>query len=214
MRKTYKDITGVILAGGQSSRMGFPKYFLTVKDKKIIDTTLEVFKSIFDEILIVTGDKNRFVLLQEVTAGFAGFFKGVEVVEDLVRGCGPLGGIYTGLKLSLNEKVFFVACDMPFLHIGLINRLLDAAKDGDFDCVISYTDKGIEPLHAIYSKKILPGLKNSLMKKELFIAEVLSHFNCKYIKAEAEELSSFFNVNTPDDLKEAESYESKIQSLA
>ena len=83
--KLYQGISGLILAGGQSRRMGFPKPFLTVEGKRIINTTLKVFKSLFEEIFIVTGDKNH--LLQ---------FKGIKVVEDLIKESGPLGGIYTG----------------------------------------------------------------------------------------------------------------------
>ena len=205
MSKLCKDVAGAILAGGKSARMGFPKLFLTVKGKKIIDRTIEMFDSLFGEILIVTDDRSRFIRLHRVARP-----ERIEVVEDLVRGCGPVGGIYTGLKLSSKKEVFFVAYDMPFLHIGLIRRLLDVRKRRlldvkkreTFDCIIPYTERGIEPLHGIYSKKMLKGLEDSLTEKKLSVSEALARFNCKYIKAKKEETSSFVNLNTPQDLKE------------
>lgn len=205
MSKLCKDVAGAILAGGKSARMGFPKLFLTVKGKKIIDRTIEMFDSLFGEILIVTDDRSRFIRLHRVARP-----ERIEVVEDLVRGCGPVGGIYTGLKLSSKKEVFFVAYDMPFLHIGLIRRLLDVKKRETFDCIIPYTERGIEPLHGIYSKKMLKGLEDSLTdgledsltEKKLSVSEALARFNCKYIKAKKEEMSSFVNLNRPQDLKE------------
>lgn len=205
MSKLCKDVAGAILAGGKSARMGFPKLFLTVKGKKIIDRTIEMFDSLFGEILIVTDDRSRFIRLHRVARP-----QRFEVVEDLVKGCGPVGGIYTGLKLSSKKEVFFVAYDMPFLHIGLIRRLLDVRKRRlldvkkreTFDCIIPYTERGIEPLHGIYSKKMLKGLEDSLTEKKLSVSEALARFNCKYIKAKKEEMSSFVNLNTPQDLKE------------
>lgn len=191
MSKLYNAISGVILAGGRSNRMGFPKSNLLVKGKRIIDITLEVLQTFFDEIFIVTDDRKQI-----------GQIKGANVVEDLVKGCGPMAGIYTGLKVISNDRAFFVACDMPFLHPGLISRLLDSAKDGSLDCVIPHSDKGIEPLHAVYAKSILAGLEDALSRGELSIRQLLHRYNCKYIKSRKEELSSFFNINTPEDLKE------------
>ena len=193
------DFSGIILAGGKSSRMGHPKAFLTVKGKRMIDIILEVFYSLFEEILIITDDQSQFK-----------GFKGVKVIQDLVKDCGPLAGIYTGLKAISKDKAFFVACDMPFLHIGLINKLLDISRKGSYSCIIPYSNKGAEPLHAVYSKSILLELENSLGRGELSVKQFLRHCNCKYIKSQEEESSSFFNINTPEDLKEIEAYEAKI----
>ena len=191
MKKTYKDFSGIILAGGRSSRMGFPKQFLEVNGRKMIDIVLEVCKSFFDEIVIVTDDKSRFGALTNVI-----------ITEDLVKGCGPLGGIYTGLKTISHNKAFCVACDMPFLHTGLVSRLLEAAKDDNYSCVIPYSSKGIEPLHSVYSKVVIEDMEVLLRRREFQIRKVLGDHNCKYVKSRREEDGSFFNVNTKKDLKE------------
>jgi molybdopterin-guanine dinucleotide biosynthesis protein A len=203
MSLKQKDISGAILAGGKSTRMGIPKCSLSVGGKRVLDRVLGVFGGFFDEILIVTDDAGRFAELQ-----------GVKVVEDVVRDCGPLGGIYTGLTRSSREKVFFAACDMPNLHIGFIKRLLSASLDKRFDCIIPHSHKGIEPLHAVYSRAILPDIEKSIENGRLSIAETLDRCNCKFIEARPEELVSFLNINTPEDLRELESHEGKDESMA
>ena len=98
--------------------MGFPKPFVDINGKRLIDIALEKLKLFFEEILIVTNDKQPFI-----------GFKDVKLAEDLVKECGPLAGIYTGLKSISSPKAFFVACDMPFLHNGLIERLLNISEN-------------------------------------------------------------------------------------
>jgi len=202
MSRICKDISGAILAGGQSARMGTPKYLLKVKGKRIIDTTLDVLRGLFGEVLIVTDDKRRF-------SGFGG----VKVVEDIVKGQGPLGGIYAGLKASSQEHVFFAACDMPFLHIGLIRRLIEASQDDELDCVVPVSSDGTEPLYGVYSKKALRLFEAFFKETERSARRFLTHCNCKHVEAKGDELSAFININTPDDLEEAQSNESKIQDL-
>ena len=194
-----KNFSGVILAGGQSNRMGFPKACLLLKGKRMIDIILEVFHPLFDEILIVTHDKKR---LSE--------FKGIKVIEDLVKGYGPLGGIYTGLKAISNDKAFFVACDMPLLHNELIKKILNTSMQNDYQCVVPCTPDKIEPLHAVYSNKILRTIEDLLKGKDFSINQLLKRCRCKYVRACKSESSSFFNINTPEDLRALESYENKI----
>ena len=102
MSMKHKNISGAVLAGGKGNRLGIPKCSLSIGGMRILDRVLDVFHGFFDEILVVTDDASRFATLQKV-----------KVVEDLVPGCGPLGGICTGLTHSLRERVFFVGCDMP-----------------------------------------------------------------------------------------------------
>ncbi|MFC1666520.1 molybdenum cofactor guanylyltransferase [Candidatus Omnitrophota bacterium] len=190
MGNARNSFSGVILAGGKSSRMGSPKPFIRVNGKRIIDIILDVFSSIFDKIFIVTDDKDKF-----------SEFKDIKIVEDVVKDCGPLGGIYTGLKAIVNPKAFFVACDMPFLHNELIVRLLDVAKEDQADCVVPCSDRGLEPLHAVYSKATIASLENAIRRRDFSMANLLTQVNCKYVKAEKEESTSFININSPEDLR-------------
>ncbi len=187
----YSDISGVILAGGKNSRIGFPKAFLKLNQRRIIDHALEVLQSFFNEILIVAENKNDF-----------SEYNNIKVVEDLVKGCGPLGGIYTGLKTICNDSAFFIACDMPFLDRGLITRILNIAKEGSHTYVVPYSERGLEPLHAVYSKVGLECLQHCLDQGQRSVREFLHRCNCRYVQAQKDEIASFYNINTKDDLQE------------
>ena len=122
-------------------------------------------------------------------------------MEDLVKECGPLGGIYTGLKKMSKESAFFIACDMPFLHNGLIEKILDATAEGDMqDAILPLVDGEIAPLCAVYSKKILLKIKIALKQKRLSIKDFLKDCHCKYIEVSKDERKAFLNINTPEDL--------------
>ena len=186
-------ISGIILAGGKSRRMGRDKAFLKIKGKRLIDITLALFKTLFDRILIVTDDKSRF-------KGLAG----VTVCEDLVRERGPLAGIYTGLLASPYDKAFFAACDMPHLDPGLIGRMLDLARASDADCLVPLTSRGPEPLFAIYSKRLLPKIEAALKTEDLSLRGLLKECGCRYVQVSDPESLCFANINTPRDLKDLE----------
>lgn len=185
-------VAGVILAGGRSSRMGHPKPFIEISGRRMIDIILEKLKCLFDEILIVA-DKEK---------DFSSY--GCRAVTDKIKGCGPLGGIYTGLKEMFSEAGFFVACDMPYLDTALISEIITEV-DFDNECVIPKHSKGIEPLHAVYSRGILPKIKLLLDDRKLSLRELLADCSCKYIDVEASRARSFININTEEDLTRCQS---------
>ncbi len=186
----YRNISGIILAGGKSRRMGFFKPFLIVDGRRMIDVIIDKLKPFFGEIMIVTNRKDNFLN-----------FKDVRVVEDLVKDCGPLGGIYTGLKKMSKERGFFVACDMPFLHNGLIKRILDTARSSREDAILPCAEGKIEPLHSVYSKIVLPKIKIAIEQKRLSMKDFLKDCRCKYVEVREDERKSFANINTREDLK-------------
>ncbi len=189
MERLATDIGGVVLAGGKGRRLGFPKELLEIGGEKVIDRVLRVMRELFEEVLLVTDRRERFAELS-----------GVCVVEDLLPGCGPLGGIYSALKLTGREKVFVVACDMPFLQSGLIEKLLEIARKRDPDCVIPRNPKGFEPLHAVYSVRVLSEFEQALAGDDLSISGVYSRLNTYYLETTPDEFPSFFNINTREDL--------------
>ena len=198
-KETYTNISGVILAGGQSSRMGFPKYLLPIGGRTIIENTIEILEPFFEELLLVTDNRERFRWLE-----------GITIIEDLIRGCGPQGGIYTGLKTMSNQKGLFVACDMPFLHSGPLERVLTIAQKDDNLCVVPLVRGRIEPLHAVYSKRLLPRIERVLSQGRLSLKELLKNNGCRYLKVEKSEVEAFTNINTPEDLKEFSHEDTKI----
>ncbi len=174
--------------------MGYPKAFLEIDGRKMIDIILEKLSQFFTEIMIVT-DKNVEFLSCEC-----------RVIEDIIEGSGPLGGVYTGLREISGEAGFFVACDMPYLHEGLVSRLIAEVDLTRYECIVPKHSKGIEPLHAIYSRQILPKVEKTLNMGKLSFRELFADCSCKYIHVDESETSSFVNINTPEDLAHCQDF--------
>ena len=104
--------TGIILAGGKSSRMGTNKALLTIDGKTVIERIVNQLEQIVDEIIVVTNPFHDYEFLQ------------LPMVEDKWKGMGPLAGIEAGLNASTTERNLIVACDMPFISIELGKYLL------------------------------------------------------------------------------------------
>lgn len=187
-------MTGVVLAGGRSSRMGRNKAFLDFGSKSIVEHTIELFKSIFSEIILVANSPEEYKEL------------GVRVVADIFPGKGSLGGIYTGLFYSLHDHAFVVSCDMPFLKKDLIRFLIGLKED--YDVTVPRHRNGYEPLHAVYSKKCLKPIEFMLSKGDLRIVGFYPDVRVREVSEEElcpynPDPSAFININTPEEYEEA-----------
>jgi molybdopterin-guanine dinucleotide biosynthesis protein A len=190
-------MTGLILAGGKNLRMGQNKAFLEVNGQRIIDRTKDLFLELFDEVFLVTN-----YLLDYLDLNLRG-------VADLFPGKGALGGIYTGLFHASHSHAFVAACDMPFLNKSLIRHLVDLSQS--YDIVIPKTQDGLQPLHAVYSRKCLPFMEDLLRKDNLRIIDFFHRVKKREVLTEEilaldPKLASFLNVNTPEDLIRAKDY--------
>jgi molybdenum cofactor guanylyltransferase len=189
---SLKGLTGVILAGGKSTRYGTNKAFAEVQGVRLIERTIRVMGSVCPRLLLVTNTPAEYAYLH------------LPMVEDLIKGLGPLGGIYTGLEVIDDEDGLFVACDMPFLREDLLRYMVTLA--GDFDAVVPRVDWMVEPLHALYTKKCLPSMRKFIRSQELQILKFFQEIRVRYME-EAEirkidpDLKSFFNINRPEDLE-------------
>ncbi len=187
-------MTGIILAGGKSRRIGREKALLPIGEGRsmIIEMVVEKLKAIFDDVLIISAPPFNYQFL------------GVKVIRDIIPGKGPLGGIYTGLLSSKNEYNFICACDMPFLNTHLLKFM--ASEVTDCDLVVPVVGGFVEPLHSIYSKRCLSAIKSHLEVNDLKVKSFFSEVKCKYlseslIKRYDPDLLSFLNLNTPKMLK-------------
>jgi molybdopterin-guanine dinucleotide biosynthesis protein A len=184
-------ITGIILAGGKNLRMGKNKAFLEVNGERIIDRTKNLFRELFDEVLLVTNSLTDYLHLN------------LRMVADLYAGKGALGGIYTGLFHASHSHAFVAACDMPFLNKNLIRHLIDLSPG--YDIVIPKTQDGWQPLHAIYSQKCLPFMEELIQQDNLKIIDFFHRVKKREVPTEEilpldPNLASFLNVNTPEEL--------------
>lgn len=188
-------MTGVVLAGGKSSRMGFNKAFIELGGKRLIEATVDRLKALFPEVLIIANDQDLYAYL------------GVKIIPDLIPNSGSLGGIYTGLHAATHPQCFFAACDMPFLNADLISLLVREAAG--WDVVVPRVGGELQPMHAIYAKSCLPFIKKAIDGGMLKIAWFFQKVSVKTIEEPAlraldPQLLGFMNVNTPLDLEKAE----------
>jgi len=202
-------MTGVILAGGKNSRIGLNKAFLEIGGKRIIDRTIEIYKKIFDEILIITNTPEDYQYLTEsVILGEAKNLK-LKIYTDLIPHRGSLGGIYTGLYYSKSDYAFFAACDMPFLNERVIRHIIKVARD--YDIIVPYFKHRLHPLHAVYSKKCLPLIKVMVGKNRLKIKDLFLKCKVKRITDIPEtKLPPFSNINTMRDFRRADKMYSSL----
>ena len=185
-------MTGVILAGGESTRMGKNKAFIEINGKRIIDRTVSLFREIFDDVLLVTNTPLDYIELK------------IRIVTDLVSGKGSLGGIYTGLFFSSSPKAFFVGCDMPFLDRRVIEYFLSLAQTADI--VVQRTKDYWQPLHAIYPRTLLKPIERLLQQGELKIIKTYQGMRVREVTGEElkpfdPDLHTLSNINTPEELK-------------
>ena len=185
-------MTGAILAGGRSRRMGGgDKALLEVDGRPMIERTALLFEKLFSHRMIVT-DKH---------ADYA--FLGIRMVSDLIPGLGVLGGLFTALFFSETQHVFVTGCDMPFLQENVIRLLMERRRK--WDVVVPKVGPNYEPLHAVYSKKCIPHIETVLLKGGRKIVDFYDKVKVRPvpeadIRAPDPELLSFRNVNTPEDL--------------
>src|SRR6185369_5471024 len=130
------DVTAVILAGGQSSRMGSNKALLPYRGGRFIEAIHRQLLELFPQVLLVTNNPEQYEFLN------------CRKVADCFPGMGALAGLHAGLHHATTPYIFAVACDMPYLNSALIRRL--AALRHDADVIIPQGENGLEPLHAIY----------------------------------------------------------------
>ena len=185
-------MTGIILAGGKNRRIGTNKAFLVVNGARIIDRTVRIFKNIFAEVIIVTNEPLAY-LDQNVT-----------LVTDIFPDKGALGGLYSGLFFASREWAFVCACDMPFINNHFIEYMI--RQVGSYDIVSADAGDGLQPMHAVYNKKILPEMKSMLDQEKLKIACLYKSSRTLTIRGDVLDTfdpgrKMFLNVNTYNDLQ-------------
>ncbi len=181
-------VTGIILAGGESRRMGQDKAWLEVDGVSLIERVLSIMREVFSEVMIVTRWPDRFAPL------------GALVGVDVVSGAHAMGGVYTGLLRMQTEHGFVVACDMPFLSAVLIRHLTVLAPG--HDVVFPISSQGLHPLHAVYSKHCLPWLRVRIARRRYQLHGIEAAHSSLVVDVESlpdtlHPTGCLDNVNTP-----------------
>ena len=211
LKKTL-PVTGVILAGGKSRRMGQNKALLPLGEDSLIEHVIRRVHRVTDERLLITNAPAEYAHL------------GLPMHKDIIPDVGALGGIYTGLTHASHDVVVCVACDNPFLQPKLLSYLISIL--GEYDAVMPYTYSSntdiavtnpshstdqmtLQTLCAVYAKRCLPVIEQMLNESDLRVHALQERANILTLAPEIWKTydskgHSFFNVNTPEDFEKAQ----------
>jgi molybdopterin-guanine dinucleotide biosynthesis protein A len=192
--------TVAIVAGGKSSRMGTDKSFVRLLNKPLIEHVMERVSDLGqDDTILITNRPADYDHLR------------LPMYTDVLPEKGSLGGIYTAVHYSRSKYTLVVACDMPFVNPRLLRHMVSllGEKDGPFDVVVPRVNGYPEGLHAIYGKACLLPIEKRLKLDQLKVIGFYNDVRVRYLD-EAEYLPfdptghSFQNINTPDEIHNAE----------
>lgn len=184
-------VSCAIIAGGLSKRMGSDKATINFQSKSLIRHVYDVAKTVFDDIMIVTSNHPSLT-------GISG-----KIYKDIICVRSPIAGIVTSLIESSKEYTFILACDMPFITERGLRYVLENVTHEDI--VVPRTDKGFEPLHAVYKRSCVPFLLKLLNLGYMKIQSVFPYLEVKILEDNLSfyngDISVFTNINTKEDLK-------------
>ncbi|NLA11567.1 MAG: molybdenum cofactor guanylyltransferase [Firmicutes bacterium] len=187
----------IVLAGGESSRLGFPKPLLKLNGVPLIEIIVSQLSLLFEEITAVTDREDLFAGLP------------VKLTGDLLTGCekSPLRGIHAGLSVSGRPYQFVVACDMPFINLDLVRYM--AAFAADYDAVVPRTGSYYQPLHAFYNRSSLASIESFIEGGRCKVIDYYDTIRMRPVGYSEvtrfdPEQRSFFNINTWDDYHAAQ----------
>jgi len=200
----------LILAGGKSGRMKENKALIKLGDKPLLLHVTERTRGLTQETVVVIGKNDDL-------ADYESFLSpSVTVLRDIVKGMGPLAGILTGMQNMRSEYAVVLPCDSPFIKREVLTHLFKMAQGTDA-AIPRWPNGNIEPLHAVYRvSAAIPAAKAALERWELLILDMIKrlgkvvYVDTEEIRKIDEELVTFFNINTQEDLTVAEKLSSKI----
>lgn len=184
------NVTGIILAGGKSSRMGTDKGFLQLNNKHFIQYSIDALKPLVSEIIIVSDhpDYDSF---------------GFKRITDTIKNAGPVCGICSGLEASSTAYNLVLSCDIPLIKTAILERLIENIDDGSDIFQVESNGKTM-PLIAIYKKDVIETFKSLLEQGERRLRVAIKSCKSKHIILKKEEAFTTMNVNTKSELKQVE----------
>jgi len=193
------NILGVILAGGKSSRFGSNKSLYNLSNNKLIDHTLHKVKKYFDEILIVSNDKELKIEDQKIT-----------IIQDCIDGfLGPLVGVLSAMKyanLSKTKRDWIITfpCDTPFFDEKIIEEMIKKTNTPQEKIYFIKDKKQRHNIFGAWSteleKTLEQDIKNNFRKVDLWADKI----GCSFIEKDIRNENEFLNINTKEDLEVAE----------
>jgi molybdopterin-guanine dinucleotide biosynthesis protein A len=194
----------VVQAGGESRRMGSDKALIPFLGQPLVVRIINRLSGLGHELIVVTNNRKDYEFL------------GLPLVSDYFPGRGALGGLYTALKAANYHLVVVAACDMPFISRSLLDYQVSTLYKSDSYAVIPKTGFGVEPFHAVYRRmECLPLVKEAIeegaWRVDSWFKKAKIHFlsNDEVQKLDPHQIA-FKNLNTLEDVQEAEELATKI----
>jgi molybdopterin-guanine dinucleotide biosynthesis protein A len=187
-------VTGVILAGGRSRRMGRDKALLPFGPGLLIERVIEVVQQVTTDVILITNTPERYRHF------------GLPMFSDVIPEAGSLGGVYTGLVSAKTPYSLCLACDMPFVKPAFLRYLCDTTADADV--VIPRNAAAFQPLCAIYAQTCRESIRHNIEADQLAITSFFDEVRVRVIGAELLARYDptdimFFNANTPQEYETA-----------
>lgn len=198
MAKERPMISVVIQAGGRSLRMGKDKGLVKLAGRPLVSYAAEALDGLGDECLLIAQEPEAYAWL------------GIPVIRDPQPGLGPLHGLRTAMRATHGACLLVAACDMPFIERGLASHLVRLATKGTVPAAVVPRRGGqFQPMLAVYPRRLLPSLESALDRGLKSMTDWLAEIDLEILEgSELERFDpqglSFFNVNRPEDLMEAE----------
>ena len=188
-------VTGVILAGGKSRRMGRDKAFLPFGKGMLIERVIEVIQQVADDVILITNTPEQYQRF------------GLPMFADVIPEAGSLGGIYTGLMHTRTAYSLCLACDMPFVKPAFLRFLCETAAEADV--VIPRNTEDFQPLCAVYSQACREAIRQRIEAGQLKITGFFEQVCVRVIEGELlarydPHNVMFFNANTPEEYEQAQ----------
>jgi molybdenum cofactor guanylyltransferase len=191
----HRPVTGVILAGGESRRFDYVnKAFFEINGERIVERVYRVMRSVFDDLIVVTNHPADYLKWD------------ARITTDILPCRSSMTGVHAGLFMAETPFIFVCGCDTPFLRKELVRAVLAGLED-KVDAVVPRKANGwFEPLCAIYSRTCLQPMERCLKQKTYDIMRIFREVRVKYLdetilRRADPELTSFVNINTPEDLR-------------
>ncbi|WP_409303314.1 molybdenum cofactor guanylyltransferase [Peribacillus sp. SCS-155] len=200
------NVTGLLLAGGKSSRMGRNKALLEMAEGLNIQNIASQLKRAAGSVLLITNTPGTYSFLE------------LPIIEDIYPGRGPLAGLHAGLSAATTEAVIVAACDMPFVTAEIMKKMFENLEDAD--AVVPEIDGRVQPLFAVYRKTCLPHLISCLEDNQLKMTHFLN--NIKVARMSEKDFLQglknpeflpyvFYNMNSPEEYEEAREIEQQLK---
>ncbi len=184
--KVKNNITGIILAGGKSSRMGSDKGLLMLEHKPFVQHIIDALKPITKEIILVSSNTDYDVFE-------------VNRVQDIIPDSGPISGIHAGLTHSKTKNNLVLSCDAPLITTALLKKLRQYEKE-NHDIIQFEAEGKTIPLIALYKKQCISKCFELLSNNEKRLRKLVVELNTKTIPVSENEHTLVKNINTIDDL--------------